>query len=348
MKFNPKGLSTAVGSYPHKDTEAVCKLIFETTPEVPVWPQLPNIDFREQIDIQYSEGFPCLILDDKKQKIYFDTSIDTSEPLADFYEKVMAEDYDYFKISSDFSRGIPVYEEYLSNNDISKIKYIKSQIVGPVTFGLGATDETKRAIYYNEMFRDVLVKGITMKAKWMINKFKVFNKPQICFVDEPILCAFGSSTYISVQRDDVVNCLSEVIEALHDDNVLVGTHCCGNTEWSILVDAGIDIISFDAFECGDTIAHYPDKIKLLLERGGALAWGIVPTSEKILGETPKSILEKLKKAVKNLSGKGIDESLIWNQMMVTPSCGTGSLKLEMAENILHQLQEVSELVKDGK
>ena len=346
MKFYAKGLSTAIGSYPHKDTKAACKLILETTPEVPTWPQLPNIDFREQMDILYSEGFPSLVMDKEKQKIYFDTSIDTSELLANFYEKVVAEDYDYFKISSDFSRGIPAYEEYLSNNDISKIKYIKTQIIGPVTFGLGTVDEAKRAIYYNEMFRDVVVKGITMKAKWMVNRFKKFNKPQICFVDEPILSAFGSSTYVSVQRQDVINCLNEVAEALHQDDVLVGTHCCGNTEWSILVDAGIDIINFDAFEFGDTIAHYPDKIKLLLERGGALACGIVPTSEKILNETPKTLFEKLEKVIKDLSSKGIEESLIWNQTMVTPSCGTGSLKLEVAENIFRQLKEVCELVKN--
>ncbi len=345
MSFNPKGLATAIGSYPHKDTVKACDLIFETIPEVPIWPQLPNIDFREQMDIQYCEGFPSLVLDSEKQKIYFDTSVDTSEALGNFYEKVLAEDYDYFKITPEFSRGIPAFESYLEKADLSKVKYIKTQIVGPVTFGLGTVDEGKRAVYYNEMFRDVVVKGITMKAKWMVNKFKKFGKDQICFVDEPILSAFGSSTYVSVQRDDVVACLGEVVEALHQDGVLVGTHCCGNTEWSILVDAGVDIINFDAFEFGDTIAHYADKVKTFLEKGGALACGIVPTSEKILNETPKSLFEKLEKVVKNLASKGIDDQLIWNQAMVSPSCGTGSLKLEIAENIFRQLKEVSDLVK---
>ena len=132
---------------------------------------------------------------------------------------------------------------------------------------------------------------------------------------------------------------------MHQDGVLVGTHCCGNTEWSILVDAGVDIINFDAFEFGDTIAHYADKIKTFLEKGGVLACGVVPTSEKILGETPKSLYTQLEKVVKNLASKGIDEALIWNQVMVSPSCGTGSLKLEVAENIFRQLKEVSDLVK---
>ena len=37
----------------------------------------------------------------------------------------------------------------------------------------------------------------------------------ICFIDEPILSAFGSSTYVSVKREDVVAHLKEVIEAVH-------------------------------------------------------------------------------------------------------------------------------------
>ena len=54
----------------------------------------------------------------------------------------------------------------------------------------------------------------------------------ICFIDEPILSAFGCSTYVSVQRDDVVAKLREVIEAVHAEGALAGVHCCGNTEWT--------------------------------------------------------------------------------------------------------------------
>ena len=54
--------------------------------------------------------------------------------------------------------------------------------------------------------------------------------------------------------------LGEVIEAVHGEGALAGVHCCGNTEWSILMDAGVDIMNFDAFDYGETIAA--------LSRGG--------------------------------------------------------------------------------
>jgi hypothetical protein len=226
------------------------------------------------------------------------------------------------------------------------MKYFKGHVTGPLTFGLSKTDEQKRSIYYNEIFRDVVVKGIAMKARWLLNRFKPLGCPQICFIDEPIFAAFGSSTYVSVQRSDVVSCLAEVVEAIHKEGALAGTHCCGNTEWTILIDAGVDIISFDAFEYGETIGYYADSMKVFLEKGGILAWGIVPTSEKIKEQSPELLVKKLEGLVATLASRGIDKNLLWEQCLPTPSCGTGSLSVELAEEIFLKLSGVSRLLRD--
>jgi methionine synthase II (cobalamin-independent) len=336
---------TAVGSFPHKDPEEACEIILRSVPEIPVWPQLPNVDFREQMEIQYSEGMPRAVVDEASRKMYFDTSGEITGDLEEFYENVLAGNLEYFKISPAFSRGIYRMEEKLSGADRSSIKYFKNQVTGPITFGLNRVDENKRSIYYNEIFRDVVVKGIAMKTRWLLRRFSDFGFRQICFVDEPIFSAFGSSTYVSVQRPDVVQYLKEVIDAIHDEGAIAGSHCCGNTEWTILIDAGVDIISFDAYEYGETIGYYPDKVNEFLEKGGVLAWGIVPTSEKINDETPESIIEKLEGLITNLAGKGLDENLIWDRCLITPSCGTGSRPVELAEKTFRELSEVGRLLR---
>ena len=345
MAFHPKCMASGIGSFPHADAAAACELILNTIPEMPVWPQLSNIDFREQMEIQFSEGMPCVMLDEARQRMYFDTSGDPTSELEKFYENCVSENLEYFKISPDYSRGIYEMEKKLTKEKYPSIQFFKNQVTGPVTFGLAIVDENKRSIYYNDVFRDVVVKGITMKARWVLNKFKPFGLSQVCFVDEPILSAFGSSTYVSVQRADVVSHINEVVEAIHQEGALAGTHCCGNTEWPILIDAGVDIISFDAYEFGDTVGYYPEQMKIFLEGGGAIAWGIVPTSEKINQETPDSLVENLKEKVKNLADKGIGEDLIWEQCLLTPSCGTGSLPVELSEKIFHHLSEVSRLLR---
>ncbi len=146
-----------------------------------------------------------------------------------------------------------------------KRPFVKVQTTGPLSVGLSIVDEKKRAIYYNAEFVDVVVKALAMKCRWQIRKFQPFAEKVICFVDEPILSAFGSSTYVSVTRDDTVAKLGEVIETVHAEGALAGVHCCGNTEWSILIDAGVDIVNFDAFDYGDTILLYPEAMKALPE-----------------------------------------------------------------------------------
>ncbi len=345
MDFRPDCMATGIGSFPHQEASAACEVILKTLPEMPLWPQLSKADYREQMEIQFSEGMPRVVLDEAKQRMYFDTSGDPTSELEKFYENCVAENLEHFRISLGFSRGIHEMEKRLAGKDLSSVKFFKNQVTGPVTFGLAIVDENKRSIYYNDVFRDVVVKGITMKARWLLDKFKPLGLNQVCFVDEPILSAFGSSTYVSVQREDVVNSINEVIEAVHAAGALAGTHCCGNTEWPILIDAGVDVISFDAYEFGDTVGYYPDRIKTFLERGGALAWGIVPTSEKINRETPDSLAENLKGKVKKLAEKGIDEDLIWERCLLTPSCGTGSLSVELSEKIFDYLSEVSRLLR---
>ncbi|UCC38563.1 MAG: hypothetical protein JSV96_12100 [Candidatus Aminicenantes bacterium] len=345
MPFQPKCMATAIGSLPHEDPSTACEVILNNIPEMPIWPQLPNTNFRETMEIQYSEGLPGVVLDEEKQRMYFDTSGEITSDFEKFYENYVAENLDYFKISPEFSRGIYEIERKLQEKDLSSLKYFKNQVTGPMTVGLGRVDENKRAIYYNEMFRDVIVKGTEMKARWLLRKFNFLGCDQICFIDEPILSAFGSSTYVSIQRPEVVKYLNEVIEAIHKEGALTGIHCCGNTEWTILVDASVDIISFDAFEFGETIGYYPEKIKDFLEKGGVLAWGIVPTSEKIKEETPESLIKKLETVVDNLASKGVGRDLIWENCLLTPSCGTGSLSVEIAENVFDNLSEVNKLLK---
>jgi methionine synthase II (cobalamin-independent) len=340
MSFNPQGLGTAIGSLPHQNPGQACRVILGSIPEIPIWPQLPAADFRESMEIQYSEGLPGVVLDPAGRKMRFETGGDITAGLEKFYENYVAENLDYFRISPEFSRGIYEMERLLAAEKPAGLRYFKNQVTGPITVGLGRTDENKRSIYYNEMMRDVVVKGTEMKARWVLNRFRALGVPQLCFIDEPILSAFGSSTYVSVQRADVVQHLRDVIAAIHKEDALAGIHCCGNTEWTILVDAGTDVISFDAYEFGETIAYYPARMKAFLEEGGVFAWGIVPTSARIEEENAESLLGRLRSAMDNLAGKGISKSLIGEKCLITPSCGTGSLPIELAEKVFARLAEV--------
>lgn len=352
MSFKPKFLSTAVGSMPFADPVYAIDISLSTL-DVPTWPQLSHFGLNEQMEIQFSEGMPRIIIDREKSRMYFDTSGDYTEEFAEFYEAyIVAMDPDdgngdcsAMAISPDFSKGIYALEKRLKKMG-KKLPFIKVQTTGPISFALTIVDENKRAIYYNEEFRDVIVKALAMKCRWQIQKFRNFAEKVICFIDEPILSAFGSSTYLTVKREDVVELLKEVIDAVHSDNAIAGIHCCGNTEWSILIDAGVDIVNFDAFEYGETIGIYPESVKTHLERSGILAWGIVPTSPAIREQTVESLEVQFEKVINNLAAKGINKQLIMEQAIITPSCGTGSMEIADAEKVFEMTAALTKRMKE--
>jgi hypothetical protein len=113
-----------------------------------------------------------------------------------------------------------------------------------------------------------------------------------------------------------------------------------------LIDAGVDIVNFDAFDYGETIAMYPDAVKTHLDRGGMLAWGVVPTSSYIREQTVDTMVNHFENLIDNLASKGIDKQLIIEQAIITPSCGTGSMDPQDAEKVFDMTQSLSIAMKD--
>ncbi len=352
MMPTPRFLATGIGSMPFADPAFAVEMSLTRFTEAPFWPQLPRLGLNEQMEIQYSEGMPCVTIDRDRGRMFFETAQDYSEAFAGFYERYLqamdpAEgdgDCSAAAISPDFSRGLYAFEARLRAR-AGRLPFVKVQTTGPCSFALTIVDEAKRAIYYNEEFRDIVIKALAMKCRWQIQKFQPYAEQVICFIDEPILSAFGSSTYVSVKRDDVVAHLREIIDAIHADHALAGVHCCGNTEWSIVIDAGADIVNFDAFGFGATIAMYPEAVRALLARGGALAWGIVPTSTLVRAQTAGSLAALLESLIEKLAGCGIDKQLIAEHSIITPSCGAGSMEPADAETVFRLTATLAEAMR---
>jgi hypothetical protein len=352
MAIKTKFLGSAIGSMPFSNVEHAIDVSLSKL-DCPIWPQLSFFGLKEQMEIQYSEGIPRAVIDEVKGRMSFDTTGDYSDEFAVFYDAYMTAmdpdsgtgDCSSMAISEEFSHGIYALEKRLKANG-KKLPWLKVQTTGPISFAMTLVDENKRALWYNDEFRDVIIKSMAMKCRWQIQKFKPYAENIICFIDEPILSAFGSSTYVSVSRDEVVAALNEVVEAVHMDGGLAGTHCCGNTEWSILVDAGVDIVNFDAFEFGETVAMYADSMKMHLGRGGLLAWGVVPTSPAVREQTCESLCAQLEKVMDHLSTTaGISKQTIVEQAIITPSCGTGSMAEADAEKVFELVKQVSTAMK---
>jgi len=344
-----KFLATAIGSFPHTDAGKACNLILDSLPRIPCWPQLPKKNFRENMYVQFSESLPCAVVDEKEKKIYFNTEEDMTPLLERFYERIIAGDVDYFKISEEYASGLYAFTDKIRRyppKALADIRFIKGQVTGPISFGLTVTDKDNKSVFYNDELVDAVVKNCVMKARWQIRNLKETGiNDVIMFIDEPYLVSLGSS-FVSLEREQVIKYLDEVIDGIHAENALSGIHCCGNTDWSILMSTRIDIISFDAYNYMESMTLYPDKLKEFLANGKSLAWGIVPNSEKAEKETKEGIISRLKEGIKALVNKGIPEKQLLEQSLITPCCGTGTLSVSLAEKVMRLNKEVEGGLKD--
>jgi methionine synthase II (cobalamin-independent) len=344
MEFIDSFIATGIGSFPHKEEEEAITLILRDFPDIPFWPQLPKRSFLEGMVAQYSEGFPSLRMDQKEQKFWVDTSSGYEKEVERFYESVEKEDLESFRISEDHARGLRLLTDLSQQEEVrKKIKYIKGQVTGPVTFGLSLTDQEKKPIFYNPTWKEILIHHLSFKARWMEKRFNDLfpGVPTILFFDEPGLSAFGSA-FSGLNRDDVILSLNECFGAVKG---LKGVHCCGNTDWSLLLSAKLDILSFDAYGYLENLSLYPRELKTFLERGGILAWGLIPTSEDIQKEDAQSLVKRFRTGVEILSKEGIDPALL-ERAILTPSCGTASLPIPLAERVCQLTAEVSKRLRE--
>jgi hypothetical protein len=340
-------VATGIGSVPFLDVEATCTRILELCPDIPFWPQFVKRSPLEDMVIQASQGLPLITGNRANGSIYLDPSDNQEDQLTSFYEHFMAEDTDYFAIDREHASGLYTLVEMIRNSPHTSGPYIKGQIVGPITFAGSVMDTTGRSALTNSEIMDTIVKGLAIKAWWLVQAMSIPGKRTILFLDEPYLSGYGSA-FTPIQRHEVISHIREVIDYLRSrSNAILGIHCCGNTDWSMIIETGVDIVSFDAVEYLDYLLLYKKDIKRLLRNGGAIAWGLVPTVSFTGKETIGALKAKLEEGLDTFTAWGLDRDMVAERSLITPACGVGSIEPSLAEGILALLSRLSGACSHG-
>lgn len=337
--FFPNCCATCIGSLPLIEPNQAVKKVFSFLEDFPFWPQLPKRDIKEGMLFQFIEHLNFLGIDN--QSIIVRRDLD--KQLEIFFEAVIKRDLDYFAVSNEYAAGLKEFLNYLKNKEV-KGKFLKGQITGPFTLGSAIKAPDGNSLLFDEQLLDALVSGLALKAAWQVSQFKKLGKKAIIFIDEPYLACFGSG-FTPVNRNDVIGVINRLIEQIGAPDCLIGLHCCSNTDWAILLETDIDIISFDAFSYFERFSLYPQELKRFLARGGVIAWGIVPTTEFNEKVTAATMVDKFKKGLNILVNKGLDKEEIIKKSLITPSCGMGSLSIEIADAVLKLLKNTSDSLK---
>ncbi len=273
--------TTGIGSLPHEDARRACELIQESC-TIPFWPQFPRLAFEQGMVAQYTEGFPAIRIDTQKQRIWVDKN--DSESISRFYETYT--EHAAIPISPQWATGLVEMERHVFGR---RFPCFKGHVTGPLTFTLGIKDNDGKDIYYDEELREIALMLLAAKARWQVQRLKEFAQQVIIFIDEPMLSALGSSSYLGISTDEAFGLLRRIIGDIKAAGAITAIHCCGKADWEMVFDTGIDIVNFDAYTYFDTLNLYHERIAQHIAGGGLLAWGIVPTTDDIKHESSDSI-----------------------------------------------------------
>jgi methionine synthase II (cobalamin-independent) len=327
-------LPTIIGSMPHTDPATACAQVLRYLKELPAWPQLPRRSFKENMNAQFSEGFPGIRL--KGDSLSIDRTKELDEALEKFYTAYLEEDIDKYPTTAAYAAGL---HAFLGSKDLKPLA-VKGQITGPLTWGLSVTDNEGKAILYDDVLGDAVAKFLRLKAAWQEKQLSLISPNTIIFVDEPYMASFGSVA-VPLSKEKVVSLLEEVFRGIKG---IKGVHCCGNTDWSVILETSLDILSFDAYNYAQSLSLYPAEVKRFLDRKGVIAWGVVPNDSPSLGkESVAALKDRLEEAMLPFTRNGTSFKQLLAQSIITPSCTLASLPT--ADASAHALELLAELSK---
>lgn len=341
----PTLAGTGIGSVPFTDPEAAAALILKHLPEVPFWPQMVRRGYAEDMVPQGTRGFPGLVADPEARQVRLDPGLPREMALAEFYELVWQDTLEPFALAPEEAAGFFALSRAVAALP-SPPPALKGQVVGPVTLAGMVKDEQDKPVLFDAEFTQALALGLAKKAAWQAAHFRNLGAEAVVFFDEPILTGFGSA-FLPVSREEVARFLTDTLEATrHAGPVLLGVHCCGNTDWSLILSLPVDLLSFDAYGYFDSLALYDQALRQFLARGGWLAWGAVPTGAELSQETTASLWERFTGQVERLAAHGHDPAQVLSQALLTPACGLGYLTPEAAVTALTYLGELTDRARE--
>ncbi|MCU0539863.1 MAG: hypothetical protein MUF46_08260 [Desulfobacterales bacterium] len=350
-RFEPHCLPCLIGSLPLTDYREAARLVWAHTPEIPLWVQLPKVP-AEGITRQFAAGMPGLT-EAAGRAMIDTTAAGFEEAVVGFYEEALAVeggaaglDGSRFAMTPEAAAG---FFELLRQAAVRTPPplALKGQIIGPVTFGTSLCDAGGKAIFYEPQLRDALVRLLSLRARWQVRRLAALGRPVLLFIDDPAITGFGSSIYIGLGRDEIIQSLGALVEAIHQEGGLAGVHICANADWTLILDSAADILSFDAYAFFDQFVIYRDPIRRFVRRGGTIAWGLVPTlsPEDLARAQGEDLHAQWMEKSAQVAGLGIDREELKALSLITPACGMGSLSETLALKALALTRELSDRIR---
>jgi len=312
----PAGVVTAVGSLPHVDAVAAAHLVLELLPELPAIPSLPRRSPAEGMIAQAAVGIRGVHVDDDGDLVVDVDRLDPAHPVATDLDH---DAFGGFRAFLDVAHG--------------RRDPVKWQLTGPVTLGTALVQAGAPA----EVAYAVAAGAVRARSRALAAAVAdaLPHAPQVVVLDEPALVGLGRPEF-PLGPDPAADLVSGGLAGLEPTHT-TGVHCCGPTDVATLLAAGPAVLSVPA---GPELLAVGGTLAGLLEAGGWVAWGAVPTDRPIGGSADR-FWRALAGLWCELVKVGVDPVRVRTQAILTPACGLAAHTPEQAEQVLRTTARIA-------
>jgi hypothetical protein len=309
--LQPAGAVTGIGSLPTLASETAIQNVADLSPEIPFWPQLPQRSEQERAIGQCfgiltdrikprDEGYGYEVKDG-----FIDSVVDLLHHSRGSIEPANASAFDPFV-------------DALEGGLFRKASAVKGQIEGPITLSAYLFYKGRPFLSDAALFAAVAF-HVSQMLCWQIERLQsVTDLPVLLFVDEPALCLEVSGHGVS--EDDRLSALGAILDVARARGAMAGLHCCAARPFQRMCRADPDILSFDAHEGLELFFGDPD-VRAFTDRGGIVAYGMVPTLPELRPFDTASLFTRWLKAASLAGGPEV----FAQRAMITATCGLGLL-----------------------
>jgi hypothetical protein len=287
------------------------QVVSEFSPEVPFWPQLPQISERES---SIGQGLDAIAdhVKPRSQGYGYQVKEGRIDSLLEVLHRSSGE------LTPRNAAGFGAFEAALSSGTFASAIAVKGQIEGPITLSAYLFHQGRPFLSDPALFSAIAF-HVSQIICWQIERLRTASLPILLFVDEPALCLQATvANALSAQK--MLDALAAVLEDVRLRGAYAGLHCCASSPLERMRRAKPDILSFDAYEGLDAFFSNSHALDFV-HKGGIVAYGIVPTRTGInAADSAKIFLRWLQAA-----SQAGDPQEFAQRAMITATCGLGLL-----------------------
>ncbi|NJN15288.1 MAG: hypothetical protein HC822_02800 [Oscillochloris sp.] len=295
LTLTPACLPLLRGGLPHRSATEAIEAMLAATPEIPAWPSLPALSYRESVVAQAAYGLPGALIDADRERVFIERSL-AEQGVAQVGLAYLRGDDVFGALPDEYATGLDVLLAHPDEAD--EIQALKGELLGPVSLSLLLSDDQAKPLAYDTALREMVLQHTGLRMRWIADQLKTRCDQVLICLDEPFLDALNNPL-CPLDWADGAEMLQRAAEAAPVGcGLIVGP----GAQWEYILPLPFQVLVFDAFEHGADMLPAAGLLAGFLERGGWLAWGLIPADPLVNAhERPEMLAERFVALVTRLA-----------------------------------------------